>query len=188
MDIDKCKNKKIGPTIIPYSSDGAKEFLFGQINGVNQTTVSISVGFGDSREILTQSTQPIDFINGAGENGITAFPLPRSGCLESLSVSATITDVSDIPEETIITLTAQLFKAKCDSSIFIPIPETQIILAPSITSTSLIGTVFNGSIKKINYPLNKLDHLALLFIASISTPVEDGFFFEANISGGITIV
>mgnify|MGYP007011740958 CR=1 FL=1 len=145
MDIDKCKNKKIGPTIIPYSSDGEREFVFDLDNGVTPTTFSFSVGFGGSESLLIQ---PSGIINGAGENGITAFTLPRSGCLESLSVSATITDVSDIPEETIITLTAQLFKAKCDSSIFIPIPETQIIPAPSITSTSLIGTVFNGSIKK----------------------------------------
>ncbi|ASW43517.1 MAG: hypothetical protein GX895_12465 [Clostridiales bacterium] len=181
----KCGPKKIGPTIIPYSSDGEREFSFELINGVTLTTLSTAIGFGDSALV---TIQPTGLINGVDNDGMTAFVLPRAGCLQTLAVSATVTDPSEIPAGTIITIIAQLYKAQCNSSIFAPIPGTQIILAPSITSSTVVGTVFNGCVDNLNYSLNKLERLALVFSVSIPAAVDTEFNFAANLNGGVTIL
>jgi hypothetical protein len=193
---------KLEPIIIPYSTDGFKTFTFDLINGsVIETDDSTSLGFCSFSNITIEPTQVID---GTAGNGIIAFTAPRSGCIESLAISASINTPTGILAEVAAYITAQLYKAECNSSIFKPIPETKIVLAPSVNLNTTPGTVLNGIKENINSPLKVQDHLALVFSAILPAGVQKRleqifpattpsgiatlFSFDANLSGGLTIL
>jgi hypothetical protein len=178
---DISKNKKAGPIIIPYSTDGSNTFNF---EG-SETMQSISVGFGASEALIIE---PTGIIDGIADTGITAFNMSRPGCLDTLTVSAAIVDAILIPTGVTLTIVAQLYKAECNSSIFMPIPGTKIIIAPVVTTITARGTVFNGIRKNINYSLNLQERLALVFTTLIPNSFSNPFDFSTNLSGGVTIL
>jgi len=141
--------------------------------------------FGDGQDVIIQ---PSGIINGADEEGITAFTMPRNGCISKLAVSITVVSTTSIPDGTIVTITAELFKAKPNSSIFTPIPRSRVIVAPSIVTTTPQGTVFTEIVKNINYLLKEGKRLALVFTATIPAGVANTFGFRGVPSGGVTIL
>jgi hypothetical protein len=181
---DEDKNRNVSTTIIPYSTLGEEDFDFELSAGPNPI-VSTALGFGDEVDVTIQPNGIIFALNGS--EAIIAYTMPRNGCIRSLSATITISNATEIPIGTSVTIIAQLYKAEAGSIIFNPIPGAAVLFSV-ITRNTPQGSSFTELNKKINYPLKEKERLALVFSATIPTVAISDFTVFTILDAGVGIL
>jgi len=176
----KCrldKNRTASETWIPYATGPAADLVF----ATGATTASQAIGFGSSGTVLVSG--PLGSITLTDPN--FAFAVPREACLRTLAAYLTVTTA---PVEGLgtVTIFAQLYRAEPGSNLFTPIPGATVAF-PAITSTTAVGTTFNGIVKGINYPLCEQDRLLLVYTATSTGAAAEGDTIGFTASAGVAI-
>ncbi len=96
------------------------------------------------------------------------FTVPSAVEINSL-VAFFLTQPSNVPVSSVITIKAQLYEAGEMTNIYSPIEETLVTLTPSINNATPIGTMLRGEIRT-NRPVEKNTNLMLVFSATSSGP------------------
>lgn len=152
--------------VLPFSSGSIFSMGFPTIE--LPQTVGI-IGFGDSVEGVIFSPGGTIDLNSIPDNFNLAFSMPRDGTISA--ISAQFTSYNDIVIASTITVTAQLYQSTDFSSIFTPVPDAIVTLAPAITGDLTIPIQSYGLITGLNIPVTAQTRLMLVFSATSTLPL-----------------
>jgi BclB C-terminal domain-containing protein len=171
-------------SIIPFASGGP--IIMTTINSGLVDNTSL-IGFGSAALDVPLIDGTINLTGTVLEPAINfSFCVPRAG-----SITSIVAHFSNISElnlvDTVVTITAQIFRSKSSDNIFSPISEAIVILAPALTGIVALGTVSKGITSNLSIDVNTEDRLLLVFFATASG-VSLNNTITGYASAGLTIV
>lgn len=167
-------------SIIPFAS-GENIKLNSKSDG--QSGTYSYIGFGSSKNSTDNLTNPI---NLSEANGVFAFVVPVDSEINSLFTMFTVNSPGNLVDTT-VRVYAQLFQAGADNNNFVPIPETQILLTPSLTGPLVVGTNLVGNKININVTVEAGTRLLLILYISAEGKILTNNIF-GRVSAGLSLI
>ncbi|MFA5450151.1 MAG: exosporium glycoprotein BclB-related protein [Clostridia bacterium] len=169
-----------GGAIIPFAS-GTLPIALTSIAGGLAGLPSF-IAFGNS----VQAPNILGLTIDLGLLSNMSFSVPRDGTITSIAAYFNVTIALDILLSS-TTVRAELYQSTTPDNIFVPVPGSQINLAPSLSGVVAIGTHANGIIDNLSIPVTAETRLLMVFSIT-TTGINLLQTVTGHASAGITIV
>jgi BclB C-terminal domain-containing protein len=143
------------------------------------------LGFGSSVSGVSLTGGTIDLTGGVGLLLNFAFSMPRDGTITSIAAYYSNVVALDLTGST-ITISAELYSSSTPDNIFIPVPGTQVTLAPDLTGAVALGATSNGILSGLSIPITAETRL-LMVISATAAGLSLINVVTGYASAGITI-
>lgn len=112
--------------------------------------------------------------------------MPRDGTLTGLSAFFSTT-VALALIGTDVTLFAQIYRSTAPDNTFVPVPGTEVTLAPVLTGILGIGTIAFGNTGPIAVPVDLDDRLLLVVRVEVTAGLDIATVVTGYVSAGLSI-